>query len=85
MSLRQKLTSVRLIAVTSCVLAFGAYGAFAPTPTRADIAPLEGDGGGGVTCTYAGLPYSEGACRPGQRCMNNGNGIGVWVDDGSCK
>lgn len=84
MSLRRKLTSIRLIAVTLCALAFVAYGAFAPSPTHADIAPIL-DGGGGVTCLYAGQKYSEGACRPGQRCMDNGNGGGVWVDDGSCK
>jgi hypothetical protein len=84
MSPRRKLTSIRLIAVTSCVLAFGAYGAFAPTPTHADIAPILEEGGG-VTCLYAGSRYSEGACRPGQRCSNDGNGNGVWVDDGSCK
>jgi len=83
MNLRRKLTSMRLIAFTSCILAFGAYGAFAPTPIRADIAPLM-DGGGGVSCLYAGQRYTEGACRPGQRCMNNGNGDGIWVDDGSC-
>lgn len=84
MSLRRKLTSIRLIAVTSCVLAFGAYGAFAPTPTRADIAPLLEESGSS-TCYYAGQAYSEGACRPGQRCRNDGNGGGVWVDDASCK
>lgn len=83
MNLLRRLTSVRLIAVTSCILAFGAYGVFAPTPTRADIAPLLDPGS--VTCLYAGQKYSEGACRPGQRCTNDGNGNGVWVDDGSCR
>ena len=83
MSLRR--TSIRLIAVTSCALAFVAYGAFAPTPTHADIAPLLDGGGDGVTCMYAGQKYSEGACRPGQRCMNNGSGGGIWVDAPECK
>jgi hypothetical protein len=34
---------------------------------------------------YAGQKYSEGACRPGQRCMNNGSGGGIWVDAPECK
>ena len=82
MSLRRTLTSVRALAVTSCLLAFGVYAAFAPPPSRAEIEPILADG---ITCTYAGQTYSEGACRGGQRCVSNGNGGGVWSDDTGCK
>ena len=77
MSLRRKLTSVRTLAVTSCLLAFGVYVTFAPPPSHAEP--------GGVTCSYAGQSYSEGACRGGQRCVSNGNGGGVWSDDTECR
>lgn len=78
MSFRRKLTSVRALAVTSCLLAFGVYAAFMPPPSSADEAA-------GVTCSYAGKSYSEGACRGGQRCVSDGNGGGVWSDDTECK
>lgn len=78
MSLRRKLTSVRTLAVTSCLLAFGVYAAFVPPPSRAEEEAS-------VSCTYAGKTYSEGACRGGQRCVSDGNGGGVWSDDTECK
>lgn len=34
-----------------------------------------------ATCLYAGLSYSEGACRGGQRCGSDG----AWFDDSTCK
>jgi len=83
MSLRRKLTSVRALAFTSCLLAFGIYASFAPPPSHAEIVPFYETEG--VTCTYAGKSYSEGACRGGQRCGNNGSGGGIWYDDTTCK
>jgi hypothetical protein len=37
-------------------------------------------GSGAAVCYYAGLSYSEGACRGGQRCSASG----TWVDDSNC-
>ena len=85
MSLRRKLTSVRGLALTSCLLAYGAYAAFMPSTTGAQVAPMTPPGGGGVICLYGGQRYSEGACRGGQRCTNNGSGGGIWVDDTGCQ
>lgn len=66
----------RILAVALCLLALVAYPVFSPNPTKAQLE-------GGCTCYYAGLPYSEGACRGGQRCFCNGSD-GVWRDDSSC-
>jgi len=75
MNVRPKITSIRLIAILSCLLAIGTYAAFSPAPAKADE---------GCSCTYAGQSYSEGACRSGQRCACNTNGEGVWLDDSKC-
>jgi hypothetical protein len=82
MSLPQKLKLTRLIAIASCLLAFGSYFTFAPT-SYADIAPLL-DAEMGAQCTYAGQKYDVGACRSKQRCMNDGGGNPYWADDPSC-
>jgi hypothetical protein len=80
MSRLRRIMSVRVIAILSCILAFGAYLAFSPTPSYADYLP---DESGPVQCTYAGQKYDVGACRGGQRCGVVG-GEPTWVDDPSC-
>lgn len=80
MSLPQKVKSTRLIAIASCLLAFGTYFAFAPT-SYADIELILVEG---AQCTYAGNKYDVGACVGKQRCMNDGSGNPYWGDDPGC-
>ena len=83
MSLPRKLKPTRLIAIASCLLAFGTYFVFAPPSAFADFGILL-DTDFGTQCTYAGQKYDVGACRSKQRCMNDGNGNPLWQDDPSC-
>lgn len=83
MSLLRKLKSLRLIAIASCLLAFGAYFVLAPAPSSAqdEMFMLEESAS---QCTYAGAKYDVGACRSKQRCMNDGSGNPYWADDPQC-
>ena len=77
MTLPKKLTSIRLIAVFSCVLALGASSVVVPASasTGGDVAPIEEVEGG--YCYYAGLQYSLGAELNGKTCMVH-NGEYYW-------
>jgi hypothetical protein len=68
MNLPKKLTSIRLIATISCLLAVGAF--LPPQAYASDEIELEGGG----YCYYAGLQYSLGAELNGKTCkVNNGD------------
>ena len=81
MTLPKKLTSIRLIAVFSCLLALGSYSAFLPPPASAggggDVQPVELPEEIEGYCYYAGQQYSLGAELNGKTCKVH-NGEYYW-------
>lgn len=65
----------RVIAIAFCVIALVAHPMLTPTVSKAQLE--------GCFCYYGGQPYSEGACRGGQRCIYV-YGEGMWQDDPKC-
>jgi hypothetical protein len=76
MNLPKKLTSTRLIAIVSCLLAVGAYSAFLPPPASAD----DEIGLEGGYCYYAGLQYSLGSELNGKVCKQDSAGEYYWAN-----
>lgn len=62
---------VRAIAMGLCLCAIGAFSFWGHAPVV-----REAHADDGVVCLYAGLEYSVGACRDGQRCSETG----TWID-----
>lgn len=61
----------RAIAMSLCLCAVGVFSFWG---TASVVREVHADGG--VVCLYAGLEYSVGACRDGQRCSETG----TWID-----